>query len=322
MNTIAYYCPDISVPVGGIRRLYHHVEVLAKSGYAAFVLHKSSSFNVTWITHSAPVRHLDRGMPLGPGDVLVIPETCTDVLRSTQNAPFERVVMALSWYFIYLGMKPGENYASFGVRKVIAGSGYIRRFISESMKLESTVLSPGNDLDLFRPCAEKKLQIVCMPRKNPSDLHLIECIFRSAHPEHRAVSFIRMDQMPHHEVARILGESAIFLATGYPEGIARPPLEAMASACIVVGFHGRGSLEYMEHGKNCFCVDDGDVLAAAHFLHEAIRSVSEGSADAMRAAAVQTAARYSYEIEAEAVLKYWKGYFEERSQIAASASGA
>src|SRR5260370_25957143 len=33
----------------------------------------------------------------------------------------------------------------------------------------------------------------------------------------------------------------------------------MASVCIVVGFAGRGSLEYMKHSKNCYLAEDGDV---------------------------------------------------------------
>jgi glycosyltransferase involved in cell wall biosynthesis len=57
---------------------------------------------------------------------------------------------------------------------------------------------------------------------------------------------ISIDGLPEHEVAERLRSCAVFLSFGHPEGCPLPPLEAMASGCVVVGYHGRGGREYFK----------------------------------------------------------------------------
>jgi glycosyltransferase involved in cell wall biosynthesis len=79
------------------------------------------------------------------------------------------------------------------------------------------------------------------------------------------------------DVAKTLGTCHLFLATGFPEGCPLPPLEAMASGCIVTGFAGYGGWDYMRqaaengyaprfalretpYATNGFFASDGDVM--------------------------------------------------------------
>lgn len=307
---IHYFCPDINTPSGGMRRLYRHVEILAANGFPACVLHTAVPFQMTWFTSDAPVQYLSSGGGPTPDDILVIPEVCHDAIRNTEIHVRHRLVMALNWAYIYLGLKPGETYQSFGISHVISGCEYIREFLANTMGIQSTVVTAGIDTDLFLPADEKELAIVAMPRKNQNYLHTIECIFRCRFPEFASVPFVRLHEVEHTRVAERLAKSAVFLATGFPEGIARPVLEAMASGCLVVGFHGKGGLEYMRHLENCYVAEDGDAALAAELLGAALLAWTQGRASTMQTSARQTALRYSNHVEEAAVVAFWRDFLK------------
>jgi glycosyltransferase involved in cell wall biosynthesis len=310
MDRIFYFSPDLAKPAGGIRRLYRHVEILNQHHFAAYIVHTSPDFKIDWFHSDAPIQYLRQGVEFNPSDVLVIPETCQRLVMDSNTAAQRRVVMALNWAYIYLGFPPGKDYRHFGIKDVICGSEYIREFIFRNMGIQGHVVRLGIDTDLFVPNPNKKRQIACMPRKNAQDLHNIECCFRSRFPEFADVPFVRIDNAKTDEVARILGESDVFLATGYPEGFSRPPLEAMACGCAVVGFTGRGALEFMSHRHNCLIAEDGDVLTAAENLALSLKFLGSEEACRMQSVARETALRYSFAEEEKAVVRYWEEFFE------------
>lgn len=307
---IFYECRDLKKPSGGVRRLYRHVEILAKHGFDASVLHHEPGFRVAWFPTDAPVRYWNGGVTFETGDVLVIPEGHTDVMMSTRDAACERVVIALNWSNIYAHLPIGQDWRHMGIRHVIAGSDCEQDFVRRSMGLSSVVLASGTDAAMFsrpRPM-EQQLQIAYMPRKQADAFHVIACVFRSRFPEWAHVPFVPIDGVSHEEVGRLLARSAIFLSTSVLEGLARPPLEAMAAGCLVVGFAGRGSLEYMSHGENCFLAADLDVLTAAEYLDAALRGIGTDQAARMIASGRRTAARYSLQREEQSVLSYWRAF--------------
>ena len=308
IERIFYECVDVTKPSGGVRRLYRHVEILNRHGFAASILHQSHGFRADWFVSDAPVTAWEPPFELSPRDVLVIPEGHVEVLAATADAPCCRVVIALNWANIYRRLPIGTDWRHYGIRHVIAGSLCEQDFIARTMGLDSVVIASGTNGDLFRPLGPKRLQIAYMPRKNPDVFTIIAGIFRSRWPRWAHVPFVPIDEVSHAGVAALLAESAIFLATSFPEGLARPPLEAMASGCLVVGFAGRGSLEYMDHGRNCFRADDLDVLSAAEFLDEALSQWTDGRAEPMVRAARETAERYSLAREEQAVVDYWRAF--------------
>ena len=307
---IYYFCPDLDTPSGGMRRLYRHVEILARNGFPAVILHTAEPFRMSWFASDAPVKYLSSGQAPQPDDILVIPEVCHDAIRSSEIQVRHRVAMVLNWAYVYLGLRPGETYQSFGIHHVISGCEYIREFLSTTMGIASTVVTAGIDTNLFRTADVKELAIVAMPRKNQNYLHTIECIFRCRYPAFASIPFIRLHEVEHTAVAARLSTAAIFLATGFPEGIARPVLEAMSSGCVVVGFAGTGGLEYMRHLENCYLAGDGDPSRAAQLLGEAVSRWYLGEQGAMQVAARNTALCYSNEVEETAVLSYWRNFLE------------
>jgi len=318
MSRILYECRDLTFPAGGVRRLYRHVEILNKHGMDARILHHTPGYTTEWFKTQVPVDYWTPDYKFGPDDILVIPEGHVDVMRRSMSLPCKRVVIALNWGNIFRGLKVGEDWRSFGITHIIAGSHYEAQFILSSMGLSSTVIVSGIDTELFAPAPSKLCSITYMPRKNTEYFHQIAAVFRSKFPEYEAVTFVSIEMQAHSVVAEMFATSAIFLAHTFPEGLSRKTLEAMACGNLVVGFAGHGSLECMDHLVNCYLADDGDILTAVELLDLAIRQFSTGQAKNMQRAAIETAARYSLNREENTVFEYWSRFTASTSEGEAS----
>jgi Glycosyl transferases group 1 len=309
---IFYYCPRSSAPSGGVLTIYHHVETLARNGIDAWVLHRRRGAAMSWFDSAAPVATLDSGVaPRGP-DVLVIPEGDWRLMAETVDSGLARVVFAQGASYIYGGHEPlpeGCDWRTWQVRDVMAVSRWVQRFVRHAMGLPSALVPPGVDLATFRPAPHKRLQVACMPRKNADDLQQIQGLLRSRFPRFRQVPFVPIDGVPHPRVAQILAQSAVFLATGYPEGFGLPALEALASGCLVVGFAGRGARDFLRLGGNCLLAADGDVMAAADRLGQALDLLHQPGGDAaLIAAGLATAGRFSRAASERRILRTWRRY--------------
>src|SRR5256885_1712439 len=54
---IYFGCPDKDYPVGGIRAIYRHVDLLNRNGFDALVLHRLFPFRCTWFENETRVAH-------------------------------------------------------------------------------------------------------------------------------------------------------------------------------------------------------------------------------------------------------------------------
>src|SRR3546814_13527647 len=75
------------------------------------------------------------------------------------------------------------------------------------------VIHNAIDHALFRP-APKRRQVAVMPRKMKIEARFLRGLLQRRHPELADVPWIEISGMPEADVARILGESAVFLALG------------------------------------------------------------------------------------------------------------
>ncbi len=53
-----FWTPDNAIPIGGVKQIYRHVEILGRAGIEARVLHTRPGFACTWFEHSAPMAYL------------------------------------------------------------------------------------------------------------------------------------------------------------------------------------------------------------------------------------------------------------------------
>jgi len=335
---IYYGCPDKDHPVGGIRVIYRHVDILNRNGLDAFVLHHYHPFRCTWFENETrvahEVRYPERSLPartgrralraigrpisldpvpalkLEPGDVLVVPEIMPGLARIAPGLP--KVIFNQNAQFT-LKPYPADVerealvYSSPEVWGAIVVSEHDRRYLETLLPgLRVRRVHYAVDPDLFEFTTEKKRQIAHMPRKNAEDVQQVLVRLRLS-GQLEGWDVVAIEGRSEAETAAILRESAVFLSSGHPEGFGLPAAEAMRAGCAVVGYHGYGGQEFLteEHG---FPVDVGDVLTFARRVADVLREMESGSASLHRRreeASRFIAETYSPEREERDLLAIW-----------------
>lgn len=310
MARILYFAHDTPQPSGGVRTIYRHVSILRKHGLDAFVVHAEPGYRYPFAASNAPVLAQRPGLALLPGDVLVAPENFP--LENLPQLPGLRCVVFLqSWSLAFQGLSDPLAWERLPARRALCASELLLEFATEFLGLTEARLAPDAVGPAFQP-RPKKLQIACMPRRMPEVAALIRDLFRLRHPHLRHVPWLEIDGMGEKEAAALLGESAVFLCLGRMEGLGLPGLEALASGCLVTGFHGLGGREYARPDNGLWSGQE-DVPDCVRRLGEAVDLIQHGDprATAMIEAGIRTAAGYSPERQERELAAIWKSWLRD-----------
>jgi glycosyltransferase involved in cell wall biosynthesis len=301
---IIYVLEPFPSPFGGVAVIYRHVEILMAHGFAAFV-HLPERPRVDF--YGTTAAQLIGNITLSIGDVLVIPEILGWALRQFRTVPLRRWMFCQNHNNLPPVANPDAALAEWGVDGVIASSVAIRDHLRHRHGLVDVPLLPcAVDPIRFAPVREKKRQIAFMPRKLPADAATIEANFKRAHRRFAAVPWVSINDVSQAEAARVLNESSVFLSLSNRESLGLPPLEAMASGCLVAGYHGDGGREYMSE-LNGWWAQDGDWQTCVDGLAAALDLLDHGGRplEARRAAMRQTVGEYSPQRMEAALLDFW-----------------
>lgn len=164
----------------------------------------------------------------------------------------------------------------------------------------------GIDSSKFYYSDKKKKQIAFMPRKLGEDVNQVISILKIRNNLNNW-KFVPIEDKNEDQVAGILRESSIFLSFNYKEGFGLPPAEAMACGCIVVGYQGRGGIEYFNPDFS-FPVMDRDIISFAEKIESLIYEfdnktelmISKG-----KLASNFVLNKYSFENEEADIIKIW-----------------
>ncbi len=328
MTTYIAY-PPLAKATGGTYVFVQIAEILYKAGYDVKIAFREKKHHIESLV---PFVFID-DLKLSPKDVWLVPEAWPQLLLPGLQAKARTIIYVQNWAFLHMGIDERQDlidYASLPIEFVTV-SQPVELYTKLTTGKDSHILRPGINLENFYPPKNSrkndKIRIAYMPRKNKALARNIQNIVKSRF-RNEPIEFVEIHNCTLHEVAELLRSCQIFLATGFPEGCPLPPLEAMASGCIVVGFGGFGGFDYMrqanptgfkpwwklrdeseyEWGENGFFCADSDCLAAAFELENVIELLREDSPiiDAIRENAIATAKCYSLEIQRENVLKLWE----------------
>lgn len=298
---IYYLCLDDNTPSGGRRILYRHVDILNANGIEAAIGHQSD-VRLTWFENQTRVENIT-GLAFGDTDVLVIPETWGPNLHTiAPDMPF--VIFNQNAYYTWNGytMREAETpYQSENLLGVMVVSDDSRDYLRYAFPHLEPYRIHNSIAPIFRYQSAKDQRIACMPRKHADELCQVLnlCKWRG---ELAGWTVDLIDNATQEDVARRLRRAAVFLSTGYPEGSPMPPLEALASGCVVVGYLGKGGNEYTDLG--CIIpVDDSDVIGLAGSLAWTLAHLTQYDTEAASKAALE---RYSAERETADVLGFWE----------------
>lgn len=252
--------------IGGIKIFYQHIQQLSALGFNAVPL-AMGNFDGNLFYPEIKSKHVSEvGFELQPNDVVVATEFSP--YDATQFNNCKRVMFAQSWIYLKPRFKAEDqekSYRELGYDYVISCGDYIARTIRGLHNEECVSVSNGIDGSVFfaDDSVRKAKRVMCMPRKNSEDIETIKSIVKRQYP---GVDFVDIDGVSESEIAKEYRQSDIFLSTGYPEGLPLPPLEAMFSGCVVVGFAGRGGRQYMINEQTALVSEDGDCINAAEDL--------------------------------------------------------
>jgi hypothetical protein len=273
---IYFLAPDETRPSGGIRQTYLMVDVLRELGHDAAVFHGTPGFRCRWFDNDTPVV-AQPFLTLERGDVLVVPEhrgalareRCGDAAVVVLNQNHFRTFLGAGFEDRWAGAYPGWPNA----KAVLATSVAIRRFLTVALRGPVPVypVTVVVDTDRFVP-AEKQRVIALMFRKRRAEAESVAQLVARCGLDGWRIEAI--GARPIDDVARVLGEAAIFLSFSATEGFGLPPAEAIAAGCYVIGFTGDGGQEVMDP-RWCSPIADEDIVS---FAEETARVAREWDA--------------------------------------------
>lgn len=265
------------LPSGGVKIIYQHCEMLRRHGFEATPVHLGD-FVIDWFPHSiASLTHKEALFTIAAEDILICPEI---IPAAAAEFPCrQKIAFVQNWFLADIGTGPERRYEDFGFTGLLACSNYIRDYMASRSKLPCTVVTNGIDLSLFKLSDAPPIhqQVLYQNRRNVVDARAAIALLK---PALRAgCQFVELgNNLSQAEMICSFQAADIYLAIGYPEGFALPPLEAMACGCVVIGFSGGGGLEHMIDNQSALVAPDGDSATLADCLTRVLEdsSLKEG----------------------------------------------
>ncbi len=274
-----------------------------------------------------------KGLGLTADDCFLVPEGWPNMLAPGLAASARNLVYVQNWAYLFSALPSGVRWQDLPV-SFLAVSHPVAWFMETLAGLTPAgILRPMIDTQLFHPGSkpEDRVRIAWMPRKNKALAEQIRQIvtaaLQTAKDNPPKLEWVEIRNLPPAGVAEELSTCHIFLATGFPEGLGLPPLEAMASGCLTVGFSGFGGWDYMRTAQmsghtpsfdlrpvpwsgNGYFVSDGEVIDASRALLEAVH-LAHCKAPVLDMILNQgriTAESYSREEQLKAVQALWTSF--------------
>jgi hypothetical protein len=271
-HRIVYLSWPAQEVTGGIKMVFRHVEGLCAADLPACVATVDAR-RPDWFRTTAPLVRLNE-LRLGT-DILVFPENNHTMLRDFTTWKNPKVVFCQNQFMAYRGVGGRRDYSDYGVHDVICpgqetASFCRRRFPGQRLHIVRYPIDPA----LFFPRKPKVVQVAYMPRKRSMEASFIQDLFRSDNPAFRSVPWVEVAGMDESEVARVLGESAVYLSLCRFEAVSLSALEALASGCIVAGFTGFGGRDYAT-SRNGFWAGEDDAIQCTEHLSKAVQVATE-----------------------------------------------
>lgn len=330
------FLPPLPRKSGGLAVLHALGGHLAAAGHdVAFAARETAPGSVG----AAPVLPWD-GLRLDRDCCWLVPDGWSNALAPGLAAGARCAVYVQNWAYLLSSLPDGVTWEQLPVY-FISVSEPVAWFVREVTGRSSLLLRPGIDGDVFFPAAtgdaadalpvSGTVRVAWMPRKNTALARQIRETVEARLPRVQpgmTLEWVEIHHRTQAEVAELFRSAHVFLATGFPEGCPLPPLEAMASGCVVAGFSGLGGWDYMRQiapdapwacrpwwplrevpwGGNGFYAADADVPAAALAVEAACALLRGGGPElaAVRRAARRTALGYAPEAQREQVLRVWR----------------
>lgn len=211
-----------------------------------------------------PMVQQGQSMRLSEADVVVLPEiTPEPIWHDFRRRGCSLVMHNQNPFYSFKSFPTVKALDEFGLRGGLCCSHFTREKLRTWGSLIDWQVVKPFVLPIFAETARqfdqgRKRQVVYMPRKRAAEASWVRELFLMRYPQFEDVPWVEIKNRSRKEVAALMAESLIFVSLSHMEGLGLPPLEAMASGCLVVGFTGGGGSEYAT-SENGRWVSDGDL---------------------------------------------------------------
>lgn len=260
-NRVIYVGTASDHPIGGIRVLYRHVELLVKEGFDAAIWNPVESITNCWFNSSAPVLREER-IILDETDMLVIPESF--VCTGKDPAPGCRKVIYNQGHLLTFTNTSAAEYPAWDPQPPMWVSSLMSRSIVRRLQ---TVLPIGEvayiphsiDTDLFYMSNLRQRKVAWIPRKRRLEAEVLRTVF-AADQRFNGIKLRPIDALTEQQIAAELATTSVFVPLGLGEGFGLPIAEALASGCAVVGYPAGGGAELFR-APGTYAIPESDILA-------------------------------------------------------------
>ncbi len=281
-------------PIGGILKIFDHIEILNKNGIKAKAVYYTDEFilnpnlklkdiifiQLKWANKkikSISITKLIKDIKLD--DTIVIPEIrpfLVNFFPSVRN----KIIFIQNWHKIIpkkFGLKKKHTYESIGYNYIITCSNFLTKYVKEEItdkknggnhkagKIPIFTVNNSADTNIFYRNDKYRIpnRVIMLTRKGKNFIKKIIKNMKKAN-----YTFHIIDKhISQKKLANEFRKSDIYIHTGYPEGFGLPVLEAQLCGAIVIGFTGGGASELMIHNKTSLIAKDGNIKQIIKYLN-------------------------------------------------------
>ena len=318
-SRIFYFCPDLFVKSGGVRRLYRHVDILVRNGFPAEILHAKVGF-VLSDQPRVPVSYLETPGVLRKNDIVVIPEGGPQVMLVLKGLPIRRFVIALSWSYIFSNLPDNVDWRNFNIERVMVVCPVIGDLISWSMGLPIHLLdfAINPDFYYYRP-QDKRNKIVYIQHK-AKDIDAFRRLLAARNPDYvNKFEWTALTGLSETEYAAQVREASIFLNLSTAEGLVTGCLEAMLAGCVVAGYNSIGGQDVLigdGNRQNCVMAQNGDYVSLAYRIEPLLKDLlnnNRHSWESIIQNGISTVAHHTPAVEEKSVVDFWNHFYRDHS---------
>ena len=310
-SRIFYFCPDLRVKSGGVRRLYRHVDILARNGFSAAILHAKKDF-VLADQPRVPVEYLQKSGTLKKDDIVVIPEGFPGLMLKLKDHPIRRFVIALSWSYIFSMLPDGMDWRNFNIERILVVCPTIGEMITWSMGLPTHLIDFAINPNLYHYRAENKKRQIAYIQNKARDIDAFRRLLSARNPNYvRHFEWVALKDLNETDYAVRIRESSIFLNLSTAEGLLNSCFEAMAAGCIVAGFNSVGGQDMLVGQgalQNSIVAQNGDYVSLAYRIEPLLQDLLNNNRQPWEQIiqnGINRAARHTPAAEEKSVIDFW-----------------